>query len=151
MMERQVGHLATLVNDLLDVSRMYRDEFRLHKEQVDIAAVVEQALEKCQGIAKERECELTVSIPDEPLIINADKARLGQVLFNLLTNAIKYSDRGARIGLIAERGNNEVVIRVKDTGVGIALRCFPRCSTCSRRLITHWIIHAVDWVLGWRS
>jgi PAS domain S-box-containing protein len=126
MMERQVGHLATLVNDLLDVSRMYRDEFRLHKEQVDIEAVVERALEKCQGIAKERECELTVSIPDERLIINADKARLGQVLFNLLTNAVKYSDRGARIGLTVERDDNEVVIRVKDTGAGIAPSMLPQ-------------------------
>lgn len=125
VMERQIENLTGLVNDLLDVCRMNRGEFHLHKEQIDIAAVVKQALGKCREIVEERECELAVSIPSEPLTVNADKDRLGQVLCNLLTNAVKYSDRGARIGLIAERDCNEVVIRVKDTGAGIAPSMLP--------------------------
>jgi PAS domain S-box-containing protein len=119
MMERQLQHLVRLVDDLLDLNRISRGKIQLRKERIALVSVVNIALETCEPLVKEQNDELTVTLPDEPLYVDADKTRLAQVVCNLVSNAVKYSDPGSRIGLIVQREANEAVIGVKDTGVGI--------------------------------
>src|SRR6185437_4507776 len=115
-----------LVDDLLDVSRISQGKLQLRKERLSLAAVVSNALEVCEALVKQQDHELTVTLPEEPLYVDADKTRLAQALCNLLSNAVKYSDRGSRIWLTAERQGDEAVIRVKDAGVGIPPDMLPR-------------------------
>jgi signal transduction histidine kinase len=123
---RQTGHIVRLVDDLLDVSRIARDRLVLRKELLELAPVVQQAVETCKALADELEHELSVSLPAEPVHLYADRVRLAQVLTNLLHNACKYTDRGGRIGLTAERRGGEVIVSVKDSGCGIAPEMLPR-------------------------
>jgi PAS domain S-box-containing protein len=138
MMDRQLQHLVRLVDDLLDVSRISRGKLRLRKERITLAAVVAHALEVCEGLVKQQDDELTVTLPEETVYVDADKTRLAQALCNLLNNAVKYSERGSRIWLTAERQGDEAVIRVKDTGVGIPpamlLRVFDLFTQVDRSL-----------------
>lgn len=126
MMERQVQHLTRLVDDLLDVSRISRGKIGLRTETVELAAVVNQAIETSRPVIDAQGHELTVSLLPEPVWLEADPVRLAQVLSNLLHNAAKYSERGGRISVSAERGPGEVVLRIKDTGIGIAAEMLPR-------------------------
>jgi PAS domain S-box-containing protein len=126
MMERQLTGLVRLVDDLLDVSRISRGKIVLRKEQLDLAEVVRTALETSDPLIRERGHELCVTLPEEPTFVDADRTRLAQALCNLLSNAAKYTDRGGRIWLTAEREGREVVLRVKDTGSGIAPEMLPR-------------------------
>ncbi len=119
MMERQVQQLVRLVDDLLDVSRITHGKIQLHKEPVELATVVAQALETSRTLLDARKQQLTVSLPSEPLWLDADLTRLAQVMGNLLNNAAKYTEEGGQIWLTAQRERNEVVIRVKDTGIGM--------------------------------
>jgi PAS domain S-box-containing protein len=118
VMERQLQHMVRLVDDLLDVSRISRGKLQLRKERLTLEEVLRHALEVCGQTVREHH-RLTVSLPDEPLLVDADRTRLAQVLCNLLNNAAKYSDRGSSISLTVERDGGEAVIRVKDAGVGI--------------------------------
>jgi PAS domain S-box-containing protein len=119
MMERQVQHLSRLVDDLLDISRITRGKIQLRKERLDVAAVVQRAVETCRPAVEERRHNLIVSLPPEPPGLEVDPARLEQVLSNLLDNAAKYTPEGGRIEVTAAREGGEVVLRVRDTGVGI--------------------------------
>jgi PAS domain S-box-containing protein len=119
MMERQLQHLVRLVDDLLDVSRISQGKLQLRKERISLEAVVGNALEVCEALVKQQNHELTVTLPKEPLYVDADKTRLAQALCNLLSNAVKYSDRGSHVWLTVRREGNEAVIRVKDAGIGI--------------------------------
>jgi PAS domain S-box-containing protein len=119
MMERQLAHLVRLVDDLLDVSRVSRGKLPLHKERVALTAAVGHALEVCGSLVKQHGHQLTATLPDEPVYVDADKTRLAQAVCNLLSNAVKYSDPGGRIWLTAGREGDEAVIRVRDAGVGI--------------------------------
>src|SRR5262249_45924383 len=98
----------------------------LRKERIDLAAVVTHALEVCGALVKEQDHELTVALPEQPVYVDADRARLAQVLCNLLSNAVKYSDRGSGVRLTVERQGREAVISVKDAGVGIPPHMLPR-------------------------
>jgi PAS domain S-box-containing protein len=126
MMERQLQHFIRLVDDLLDLSRISRGKIELHEERVELATVVNSALETCDPLVRQSGHELTVTLPDEPVYVDADKTRLAQALCNLLTNAAKYSERGGRIRLTAWRQDGEAVLSVKDTGVGIPPDMLPR-------------------------
>jgi PAS domain S-box-containing protein len=126
MAERQVQHMARLLDDLLDVSRISRGRIELRKESVDVAAVIQRTIEAVRPLLEERRHELTVSLPAEPLRVQADPTRLEQVLTNLLNNAAKYTDPGGHVWLTAEQGKDEIVLRVKDTGIGIAPEMLPR-------------------------
>jgi signal transduction histidine kinase len=117
---RQAGYMNRLVEDLMDVSRVSRGAMELRKKPVDLADVVNRAVERVRQQVTDCEHELVVSLPEEPLRLVADPTRLEQVLANLLTNACKYTDRGGRIDLIAAREGDEVIIRVRDTGIGLA-------------------------------
>jgi signal transduction histidine kinase/DNA-binding response OmpR family regulator len=119
VIERQVHHMVRLVDDLLDVSRITRGKINLQMEIVDVATVVDRAVETCRPLMDARKHELTVSLPSERLWVEGDAARLAQILGNLLNNAAKYTEEGGRVWLTVAREGEEVVLRVRDTGIGI--------------------------------
>ena len=126
MAERQVGHMTRLVDDLLDLSRISRGLIRLLKEPLDVARPVRQAVEGVQPLVRERGLTLSVSLPPEPVFVDADPTRLQQVAGNLLTNAVKYTDPGGHILLTVRPEGSDVVLRVRDTGIGIPADMLPR-------------------------
>jgi signal transduction histidine kinase/CheY-like chemotaxis protein len=125
VLERQSAHLARLIDDLLDVSRVSRGKVRLRPERLDARPVARRAAEAVRVPALERRHELRLALPDEPLWVEADPTRLEQVLVNLLNNAVKYSEPGGRIDLSAGRDGGDCVFRVADTGAGIAPEVLP--------------------------
>jgi PAS domain S-box-containing protein len=120
MLERQVGQIIRLVDDLLDVSRISRGKLALRAERVELSPIIQQAVEATRALYRSMNQELTVRLPSEPVYLNADPTRLAQVVGNLLNNACKFTDVGGRISLTVEREGAEVTIRVTDNGVGIA-------------------------------
>src|SRR6516162_8293982 len=118
-MQRQLGQLVRLVDDLIDVNRINRDKIELRKERVELASIVHQAVEACQPLAEDANQQVTVTLPPDPIFIHADAVRLVQVFSNLLNNACKYSKRGDRIFVTAERQGSDVTVTVRDTGMGI--------------------------------
>ncbi len=126
MAERQVGHMTRLVDDLLDLSRISRGLIRLLMEPLDVARPVQQAVEGVQPLVGERGLTLSVSLPPEPVFVDADPTRLQQVVGNLLTNAAKYTDPGGHILLTVRQEGSDVVLRVRDTGIGIPADMLPR-------------------------
>ena len=119
MMERQIGQLVRLVDDLLDVSRISRGKIELRRERVELAPVIHNAIETIRAVIESARHELTVILPPQPLYLHADAARLIQVFGNLLNNSSKYSEPQGHISLTAERQGNDAVVSVKDAGVGI--------------------------------
>jgi PAS domain S-box-containing protein len=126
MAERQVQHMARLLDDLLDVSRISRGRIELRQEVVEVADLVRRTVEAVRPVMEERRHELTVALPAGPLRVQGDPDRLEQVLTNLLHNAAKYSDPGGRVWLAAECEGGEVLLRVRDTGIGIDPHVLPR-------------------------
>ena len=120
MMERQLGHMVRLVDDLLDLSRISGGKIELRKERIDLASVVQQAIETGRPAIDEAHHDLTVALPRRPIHVDADPTRLGQVLSNLLSNAAKFTERGGRIRLEVERQNDRALVSVTDSGIGIA-------------------------------
>jgi PAS domain S-box-containing protein len=126
MMERQLQQMVRLIDDLLDVSRISRDKLELRKGWVELAAVVQSAVETSRPLIEAASHTLTVSLPQEPIVLDADAIRLAQAFSNLLNNAAKYTERGGRIWLTAESsGSGEAVVRVRDTGIGIPADKLP--------------------------
>jgi PAS domain S-box-containing protein len=126
MIDRQVVHLTRLVDDLLDVSRITRGKIELHRGRVELTEAARTAVEMVDGYVRRRDHELLVSMPQQPVWFDADATRLTQVIFNLLHNAAKYTDPGGKIWLTAAREGHHVVIRVRDTGMGIPAELLPR-------------------------
>ena len=126
MMERQLTQMVRLVDDLMDVSRISRDKLELRKELVSLAAILNSAVETSRPLIEQMGHQLTVTLPKQPLIVDADTTRLAQVFLNLLNNAAKYGDRGGHIQLNVELQESDVVVTVKDTGIGIAADQLPR-------------------------
>ncbi len=118
-MERQLGQMVRLVDDLLDLNRITHNRLELRKSRLELATVVDHALETSRPLAAERAHELTVALPAEPVYVHGDAVRLAQVFSNLLSNSAKYTQRGGKISLTARREAGSVVISVKDNGVGI--------------------------------
>src|SRR5262245_26391273 len=119
IIDRQVQQMTRLVDDLLDVSRITRGKVKLQKESVDLAAVVARAVEISRPLIDARRHGLAVTLPPEPVRLEADATRLAQVVANLLNNAAKYTEEQGLIWLTVERDGGEAVVRVRDTGVGI--------------------------------
>ena len=126
VIERQVGHLTRLVDDLLDVSRITRDKLTLRKESVDLAAIIHGAIEAARPEIDRHGHHLTITMPSEPLWAECDVVRITQVFSNLLHNAAKYTPRRGTISVGTERHGAEAIVRVRDTGVGIAPDKLPR-------------------------
>ena len=118
-MDRQLGHLVRLVDDLLDLSRITHNRIDLRKSQVELASVIDQALQACRPLAESGGHDIQVIVPPEPLRVHADPVRLTQVFGNLLNNSCKYTPRGGKIRVTAKREENEAVVTVEDTGIGI--------------------------------
>ena len=127
MMERQVTQMVRLVDDLLDVSRISRDKLPLQREQLMLAAVLEQAVETSRPLISSRGHDLVVTVPPETIVLDADMTRLVQVFSNLLNNAAKFSGEGSPIWLTAEAQNDaEVTVSVRDAGIGIPASMLPK-------------------------
>jgi PAS domain S-box-containing protein len=126
IIDRQARQLNRLVDDLLDVSRITTGKISLRKERMRLNTVVNHAVESCQPLINSRKHQLSVTLPSDAVWLEADPARLTQVLANLLTNAAKYTEPGGYVSLSAEREGPEVVIRVRDTGIGILPEMLPR-------------------------
>ena len=125
MLERHVAQMARLVNDLLDASRISRGKIALRPARVAIAGVIEEALETVRPLADRMGHQLSVTVPAEPLYVDADAGRLAQVVGNLLNNACKFTNRGGHISLDVSRAGSDTVIRVRDDGIGIAAEDLP--------------------------
>jgi PAS domain S-box-containing protein len=126
LVERQVGQMTRLLDNLLDVSRITGNRVELRKERVDLHAVIAQAVETARPLLDARQHTLTYTPSPEPLPLEADPTRLAQALSNILGNAAKYSEDGGRIGLTAGRDQGEAVVKVRDTGIGIAPELLPK-------------------------
>mgnify|MGYP002137156132 CR=1 FL=1 len=125
MMDRQLGHMVRLIDDLLDISRMTRNRLVLQRTRLRLTDVIDHALEISRPAIDAAGHVLTVSLPDEPVYLHADLNRLAQVFDNLLANSVKYTERGGRIELAAERQGREVVVTVRDDGIGIPASALP--------------------------
>jgi CheY-like chemotaxis protein len=125
VIERQVGQMVRLVDDLLDISRITRGKLELKKARVELRAVVENAVETARPQVEAGGHSLTVALPAEPVYLDADLTRLSQVFWNLLNNAARYTEPGGRIALTAEVQGGEAVVSVTDTGIGIAAEALP--------------------------
>jgi CheY-like chemotaxis protein/two-component sensor histidine kinase len=125
MIERQARQLTRLVDDLLDVARITRGTMTLQPEHVDVAAVVANAVEASRPLIDERGHELTVLLPDPPVVLRGDPARLTQIVSNLLNNAAKYQDHGGRIEVTVAHDGANVVLAVADRGIGIPPEALP--------------------------
>lgn len=120
MMERQVHHLVRLVDDLLDVSRVMRGKIELRRERIELATVIARAVETIQPILEVQGHELSVRLSTDSLPIDADPVRIVQVIGNLLTNAAKYTESNGHIWLTSEREGGMAVLKIRDSGIGIA-------------------------------
>jgi PAS domain S-box-containing protein len=126
IVERQVNYLTRLTDDLFDVSRITRDKLDLQKEPVSLAEVIRAAVESSRPLINQRQHELTVTMSQEAVYVEADRVRLTQVFMNLLNNAAKYTPNPGHIWLSIEQAGDSVNVRVKDTGIGIAPENLPR-------------------------
>jgi signal transduction histidine kinase len=126
MMERQVNQMVHLVDDLMEVSRITRGRIDLRTQRLEIAAVMRSAVETSQPLIDAASHQLTLDVPSEPLYVEGDPVRLVQVFSNLLNNAARYTDDGGQISLTVIREKRELVVAVRDTGVGIPTHMLPR-------------------------
>ena len=126
MAERQVVHLTRLIDDLMDVARISQGKIELQKQVVDLAAIVNQAVETARPQIDGRRHRVIVRLPAEVIWLEGDPTRLEQILWNLLNNAAKYSEPGCQIDLVVELDRLEAVLRVRDTGIGIKPELLPR-------------------------
>jgi PAS domain S-box-containing protein len=120
MLDRQVVQMVRLVDDLLDVSRVSRGKIELRRERVELTDVVNRAVESTRSMIQTMEHELTVVVPPQPIWVDADMARLVQIVGNLVNNACKFMDRGGRLTIALEHDDQQAIIRVRDHGIGIA-------------------------------
>lgn len=126
VMERQVQQMVRLIDDLLDVSRISKGKIQLRIQHIALEAAIRGALEGVHSLIEASEQRLTVSLPDEPLVVDADVARLTQVFGNILHNAAKYTGRGGEISVSAVRQADRAVVRIKDNGPGIPQQMLSR-------------------------
>ncbi|HYO13193.1 MAG TPA: PAS domain S-box protein [Thermoanaerobaculia bacterium] len=125
IMDRQLSHMVRLIDDLLDVSRISRNKMELRRSRVLLADVISSAVETARPALEAAGHELTVSLPPEPIHLDADLTRLAQVFGNLLNNSAKYTERGGQIWLNATREGGQVSVAVRDTGIGIPAFALP--------------------------
>lgn len=123
---RQVEYQTRMLDDLLDMSRLGRDKVDLRKESLTLQTIVTKALETTLGFSDARRHRVLVSLPEAPLSLEADSVRLTQVVVNLLDNAARFTPPGGEISVTGYREDSEIVLRVRDTGVGISPEMLPR-------------------------
>ena len=133
MIERQTAHMTRLIDDLLEMSRITQGKIELQTHSESLAGVIASVAETAQPAMEAREHEFVVKLPDDPLLIVADRIRIAQAIFNVIENAAKYTRPGGHVLLRASRDASDAVITVKDDGVGIAAGMVGRSSICSCR------------------
>jgi PAS domain S-box-containing protein len=126
IMERQVNHMVRLIDDLLDVSRISRGKIELRKEFVELATIVSTAVEANRPLVESAGHQLALSLPAQPIFLEADPVRLAQIIGNLINNAAKYTPAGGQIWFTAQVEGAEVVLSVRDDGLGISSEMLPR-------------------------
>lgn len=126
IVERQIGHLGRLLDDLLDVSRITQGRIEIVRERLTLQSCIDIALETTQPQIQEKKHRLTLSMCPEPLWVNADKVRLAQCIANLLTNAAKYTDSGGEIHVRTMTEDNAAVVSITDNGIGMPSELIPR-------------------------
>jgi len=126
MMERQLGHMVRLIDDLLDVSRIRLGKITLQKQRVQLANVIQQAVEISRPLINDHGHQLSIQGLSDAIILDADATRLAQVFSNLLNNAAKYTERGGLIQVEISTSDNTVSVRVRDNGVGISATMLPK-------------------------
>ncbi len=126
IIERQVGQLTRLIDDLLEVSRFITGRIHLQLERIGLNGIVERGVETTRPLMDRNHHELTVSLSSQPIWVYADPSRVEQIVINLLANAAKYTPDGGTIAIAVQREGNEAVLRVRDSGVGIAPELLPR-------------------------
>ncbi len=126
VIERQVAHLIRLVDDLLDVSRITRGKVDLQRERLEIARAVAEAVEMAGPLVEQRRHRLAVDVPAAGLAVWGDRARLAQVVANLLTNAARYTPPGGAIEVAGWAEEGEVVVAVRDSGIGLSAEMLPK-------------------------
>jgi two-component system CheB/CheR fusion protein len=124
-MDRQVRHMSRLIDDLLDVSRITSGHIELRKETVDLGAVIAEIANESRDAIETAGLTLTVNLPPTPLTVYADPVRIAQIIENLLTNSVKYTDRGGRITIALKRDRAHAIVEVCDTGIGISQEMLP--------------------------
>ena len=120
LLARQFTQLARFIDDLFELARSQNAQIRLRRTAVDLRATVQAAIEAAQPVIAAREQRLTVVVPEQSTLVNGDDGRLAQVFINLLINAAKFTDRGGWIGISVGTESDWALVRVRDTGVGIA-------------------------------
>jgi signal transduction histidine kinase/CheY-like chemotaxis protein len=125
LMERQLGHMVRLIDDLLDISRITNGKLQLRKERLELAAVVHSAVESSRPLIEASAHNLTVKLPPDPIYVDADPTRLAQAFSNLLNNAAKYTERSGQICLTVDLNGSQAVVSVRDNGVGISAEHLP--------------------------
>ncbi|HEX2197543.1 MAG TPA: response regulator [Burkholderiales bacterium] len=125
VVERQVTHLAQLVDDLLDVSRITQGKIALKKERLELGRVIQHSVETARSLLEAKKHHLALNVPAAPIWVHGDFARLAQVVGNLLNNGAKYTAEGGRIELSAAADRGEAVITVRDNGIGIDSLLLP--------------------------
>lgn len=131
---RQVGHMSSLLDDLLDVSRITRGAFLLKKEYVDVRTLMEEAVEAVQPAIEFKRHTLRVEYPPEPITLEVDPLRLTQILSNLLTNAAKYTPAGGLIAFGTRLESQALVMFVRDNGAGLAPEMIARIFSMFTRI-----------------
>jgi len=126
VISRQVTVMVRLIDDLLDISRISRNKLDIRKQRIELAPVLENAVEGSQSMIQQGGHELTVSLPPQAIHLDADAVRLTQVFMNLLNNAAKYTKSGGHIWLNAVKEGSDAVISVRDNGIGIPCEMLPR-------------------------
>ena len=125
IMARQLDQMVRLIDDLLDMSRISQGKVQVRKEPVELAAVLQSAVETVRPLLEAQSHGFSVTLPPQTIHLNADPARLTQVIANLLNNAAKFTEKGGHIWVTAERQGNEAVVSVRDTGIGIDAEHLP--------------------------
>ena len=125
IIDRQTQAMTRLIDDLMDISRINQGKIELKREQIQLAKIVQGAVETSRPLIEEMGHTLTVTLPPVRVIVDADLTRLAQVFLNLLNNAAKYTERGGRIDLRADLQGSDVVVSVADTGIGIPADKLP--------------------------
>jgi len=130
VIDLQLELMTRLVDDLSDISQITKGKMQFHPERVELGGIATAAAESCRPRIEARGHRLTIALPSQPLYLNADPVRLTQVITNLLNNATKYTEHGGQIWLSAEQHGNDVVVSVRDTGVGISAEMLPKVFDC---------------------